>query len=552
MKTGEIACAVPDLHDYRLYDHRTGEPLDPVEAETLLWLHLDHCRQCQNRMIHDPRNRNLKRGGNAGRGNEWARKNVACTSLPSKFRNLSHQNRVNQTEAARLLLAWREREDIATAIDAIGWEKATYGNVQKRLSRDIDRELFTNVLNSGGHPSLPTVERTQFPYAYSNNNSCGMYVIDQPAGVIRYERMAVYDRFVDVEIYAPHIMRLHPNLTKVSRPTLRWNGDCVTWDVIVFEPKPRKEGVDKVSHVVGFDLNADWHGGISGARLSYNGTVSRELVAGIDTRRQQTVLEELYVQYQRCLKKLDRLMPWQRPHDPDDPQQVAAHPEWRRLYEQSLNLRDKMYRIKTLLDWRYAHDITDHAKPGELIAVEKLSPFDAAGRVEFRHGSQLEKLEHVASKTGQRVVQVNPAHTSATCPWCDTVNKVGKARQYRCAGCRRDIPRDYGSGVNIAKRGARYLGHKTVRPTPPKGHATPKRPPVRHKRPDEKTRELLTQITSGTGKGPESLWAKTTPLEWHIPSTATIENTRNRLALANQRDRAATGLRQKPQPPHSR
>lgn len=113
-------------------------------------------------------------------------------------------------------------------------------------------------------------------------------------------------------------------------------------------------------------------------------------------------------------------------------------------------------------------------------------------------------------------------------------------------------PRDYGSGVNIAKRGARYLGHKTVRPTPPKGHATPKRPPVRHKRPDEKTRELLTQITSGTGKGPESLWAKTTPLEWHIPSTATIENTRNRLALANQRDRAATGLRQKPQPPHSR
>lgn len=228
MKTGEIACAVPDLHDYRLYDHRTGEPLDPVEAETLLWLHLDHCRQCQNRMIHDPRNRNLKRGGNAGRGNEWARKNVACTSLPSKFRNLSHQNRVNQTEAARLLLAWREREDIATAIDAIGWEKATYGNVQKRLSRDIDRELFTNVLNSGGHPSLPTVERTQFPYAYSNNNSCGMCVIDQPAGVIRYERMAVYDRFVDVEIYAPHIMRLHPNLTKVSRPTLRWNRDCVT------------------------------------------------------------------------------------------------------------------------------------------------------------------------------------------------------------------------------------------------------------------------------------------------------------------------------------
>lgn len=545
MKASEIACGIPDLRDYRLYDHRTGNPIDPVEAETLLWLHLDHCRQCQNRMVQDPRNRGLNRSGNAGRGNEWARKNIALTGLPSKFRNLSHQNRVNQCEAARLLLAWRAREDIATAIDSIGWQKATYDNVLALMGEDIDRQLFTNVLDSGKHPALPTVEHTRFPYDQSNNNSCGKGVIDRGRGVIRYERVAVYDRFVDLEIHAPHVMRLHPDLTRVSRPTLRWNGECVTWDLVAFEPKPRKNDVNQVGHVVGFDLNADWHGGISGARLSYTGNVSRELVAGVDTRRQQETLERLHVQYQRCLRKLDRLMPWQRPHDPDDPVQVDAHPKWKRLYEQSLALRDKTYRVKELLDWRYAHDITDHAKPGELIAVEKLSPFDAAGRHEFRHGSQLRKLEHVADKTGRRVVQVNPAHTSDTCPWCGTVNDVGKSRRYQCADCKRTIPRDHGSAINIAKRGARYLGHK-VQPTPRKGRATPKRPPRKTMAPDTRVRTLLDRKTSGTGKGPDSLRAKTTPLEWHSPSTATIRDKRNRNIPAHQRDRIHPGLRQEP------
>lgn len=284
-------------------------------------------------MIQDPRNRGLDRGGNQRAG----AKSVACASLPSKSGNLSHQNRVSQTEAARLLPAWRAREGIATAIDEIGREKATYGNVQKRSGKYIDRELFTNVLDSGGHPGLPAVEHTRFPYDQSNNNSCGGRLTDMTGGIIRYERVAVYDRFVDVEIYAPHIMRLHPNLMKVSRPTLRWNGDCMTWDVVVFDPKPRTEPVDKVGHVVGLDLNADRHGGISGAR---------------------------------------------------------------------------------------------------------------------------------------------------------------------------------------------YLGHKNVQPTPPKGRPTPKRPPANHR--DERVHQPADRKTSGTGKGPDSLWVKAVHLEWHNPSTATIENTRNR------------------------
>lgn len=538
----EVACGVPALELAKVCDTATGVELSPMEWEALFWNHLDHARHCQNMMIR--LNRNLSSKGE-GFGNEWARKNVRLVSLPTGFRNLSHQNRVNQCETARLTLAWKARERVADALDEIGWDKATLKDVEKLVGEKVDPQLFSNVLSHDAHCELPTVRCTRFPYDQSNNNSCRQGKIDVEHGLVTYRRMAVADQFVDVTLRFPCMKERYPNLVRVSRPTMRLRGDgMIVFDLVAFERRMRTVDVSKSAHVVGFDLNADWHGGISGARLAYNGHVSRELVAGVDTRRQQEKLERLYVEYRRCLAQLKRLMPWQHPSDPDDPIQVAAHPKWARLYKQSLELRDKMYRIKTLLDWRYAHDIIDHARPDELIAVEKLDAFDASGRYEFRHGSQLAKLEHVASRNGRRIVQVNPAHTSDTCPWCHTrIKKLGKAREYQCPGCGRTIPRDYGSAVNIAGKGCRYLGHKHVTPTPPKGRPTRKRPKLTRKRHSG----VDHNPSSGTGKGPASFHSQGLP----GVATATIRNKRKQTTTVTLRASVAMQLWQEPQLPHS-
>ncbi|WP_156100141.1 zinc ribbon domain-containing protein [Bifidobacterium cuniculi] len=418
-------------------------------------------------------------------------------------------------------------------IDRVGWLKATYGNVCEELGEDVDRNLFTNVLDHEGHFTVPVVGHTRFCYDQSNDNSCRRGELDADTGVVTYRRMAVADRFVDITLRIAQFTARYPDAVRVSRPDMRKDSTGnIVFDVVVFVLRPLMQDVSKSAHAVGFDLNADWHGGISGTRLSCNGHVSRPLVVSRNTKRQQDKLERIYVQYRRCLDRLDRLMPWQRASDPDNPADVAAHPKWANLYVQSLALRDKMYRIKEILDWRYAHDMLDHAKPGELVAVERLDPFDNAGRYEFRHGSQLDKLDHVAAKRGQRVVKVNPAHTSDTCPWCNTrIGNLGRNREYECPRCHRTVPRDYGSAINIAKRGCAYLGHKHVRPTPKKGRPTPKRPKLIQKRHSGAAHEAL----SGTGKGPVSFHTeRTAPTPSSGMATATVQGKRKRATPGRQ------------------
>ena len=543
IKSCEVACGVPSLESVKVQDSATGRELDVIESQELFWNHLDHARQCQNMMIQH--NTNLTAKGD-GFGNEWARKHVLLSSLPTEFRNLSHQNRVNQCEVARLILAWKARKKIANTLDELGWDKATCKDVSDHLEENVDQQLFDNVIKHGEHFTLPTVKHTRFPYDQSNNNSCRQGEIDREHETVVYQRMAVADRFVDVTLRFPRMLERYPNLCRISRPTMRLRKDgMIVFDVTVFENRTVKTDVSKTPHVIGFDLNADWHGGISGVRLAYNGHVSRELTVGVDTLRQQQTLQRLYVEYQRCLKKLKKLMPWQRPTDPNDPIQVESHSKWKRLYDQSLILRDKMYRIKTLLDWRYAHDIIDHAHSDELITVEKLNTFDASGRYEFRHGSQLDKLDHVASRNGRRVIKVNPAHTSDTCPYCATrIKNLDKARKYQCPKCKRIVERDYGSAINIADRGRRYLGHKGNPITPPKGRSTRKRPKLIRKR--HSGADL--NHSSGTSKGLVSFHITGQP----DVATATIRNKRKQTTTIQSSASIAMRLRQEPQLPHSR
>ena len=118
-----------------------------------------------------------------------------------------------------------------------------------------------------------------------------------------------------------------------------------------------------------------------------------------------------------------------------------------------------------------------------------------------------------------------------------------KAREYQCPGCGRTIPRDYGSAVNIAGKGCRYLGHKHVAPAPPKGRPTRKRPKLTRKRHSGVDHDP----SSGTGKGPASFHPQGLP----GVATATIRNKRKQTTTVTLRASVAMQLWQEPQLPHS-
>jgi len=66
-------------------------------------------------------------------------------------------------------------------------------------------------------------------------------------------------------------------------------------------------------------------------------------------------------------------------------------------------------------------------------------------------------IEWQAKKYGLRVVKVNPAHSSTTCPKCGTLMKENGYRMLRCINCGFEEHRDYVSVLNLYGRGSLTL-----------------------------------------------------------------------------------------------
>jgi len=60
-------------------------------------------------------------------------------------------------------------------------------------------------------------------------------------------------------------------------------------------------------------------------------------------------------------------------------------------------------------------------------------------------------------KNGLKVIKVNPAHSSTTCPKCGTLMKESDYRTFRCPNCGFEEHRDYIAVMNLYGRGLLHL-----------------------------------------------------------------------------------------------
>jgi len=72
--------------------------------------------------------------------------------------------------------------------------------------------------------------------------------------------------------------------------------------------------------------------------------------------------------------------------------------------------------------------------------------------------SRIQKwIEWKARKYGLKVIKVNPAYSSTTCPKCGTLMKEGDYRTFRCPKCGFEENRDSVSVLNLYVRGTLHL-----------------------------------------------------------------------------------------------
>ena len=120
-----------------------------------------------------------------------------------------------------------------------------------------------------------------------------------------------------------------------------------------------------------------------------------------------------------------------------------------------------------------AKTLVSDLEPGSVIVLEDLSGVRSATEVVKRKDRYLAvswpyydlqmQIEYKAAAKGIRVIYVNPAHTSQTCPHCGNVDKNARHRdrhEYVCPKCGFRTNDDRAAAMNIRARGMEQLDYK--------------------------------------------------------------------------------------------
>ena len=430
---------IPDVPIIVAFESASGELVPEDKFHSFCAGFLKECGATQKELIVENVNK-LPQRSDDDFGSKWARDNVEkpdALDLPDDYIEKFWTLNGDKIEAARLILAHRERDRIATGFDEIGWDSSCE-QLKEHVSPDeyLDWRLVKNIQASGKHPELPEIKHPRFPYNQMNNQVCQQVAFSD---VVYCHNMAIGSRRFDIIFYMGDLEGRYFFIQKVGRPTVRLVSDeRVAFDFSVIEEIPVRD-VHR-GHVVTFDRNMDHEYIISGARMSKDGTISRELGPSLDTVEAINKLKKWQVERARCAKKIANLMP-----DCD----VESK---KRLVEQKEHLDELIANKKEEIDWLEVNDIRCHVLPDEMLGIEQLDMF-GGGYVKFRHGSTDDKLEHATARDGGQLVHVSPAGSSTKCPTCHkkmVKNKEGKTE--RCPKCGYEAPHDYGANVTLGVR----------------------------------------------------------------------------------------------------
>ena len=416
---------------------RTGEPLSTVAFASQCSDFLTTQARIQQRLINENAN-TLPERENTTFGTKWARDNINIppdVQIPSTYIEKYWTLTTDKIEAARLILAYRQRLKIYDVIQELG-ANATIQSVRDKAGTYVDWRLIKNIQAMTSPPSIPRVRHPRFPTNQTNNVFCQMRTYDD---VIHLHNIAIGKNKYDIIFDAAQVLQRYPNLTKVNRPTLRLGKDGnVHWDFSVAECVKREPVT--ADSVIAFDRNMDHDHCVTGVRMNANGTIGKELGPSLQTMAAIHHARKVDIELGRCKQKLGSLMPW------------ADAERRERLESQVKVLSDKLDTLREEIDWSEANDILCHARPDEVIGVEQLDMF-GGGFVKFRHGSTDAKLEHACARDGRTLVHVSPAGSSSTCPVCGSrLRRVRGTDVEACPSCGHEQYHDHGAAVVLAGR----------------------------------------------------------------------------------------------------
>lgn len=441
MGTPKKISSTVNLNVIAAIDQSSGEILPPEELESRARLFLSEIRTVQEELIKaniSP----LPSRENAKFGSKWARENVISTTIADKILApyIETYWTLNgcKSEAARIILAHRRRQDVWDALSALGKDES-FEKVRELLNvKWLDYRLYSNVKKSGSPPRVPKLVGVKFPYCQMNKQVAQQKTFLD--GVIIHNLAMGKNRY-DIIFEHQNIFERYPDIDTLSRPTLSLTkNNEIKWQFSVNQTVEQRSPYG-YSSVVAFDRNMDHSRIISGVRANRNGHVSEELGPSLPTVRAAEHAERVKTDLSRKKKKLANTMPWDMESDKS-----------KRLVDDIGEVGEALGRLHDALDVMSVNDMIGHLRVGDLLVVERLDMF-GGGFVKFRHGRSDERLEHKCARLGVPLLQVNPAGTTSSCPHCGGKLSFESDRVVECSECGFIDDRDCASSPIIAGRG---------------------------------------------------------------------------------------------------
>jgi transposase len=353
---------------------------------------------------------------------------------------------MDRSETYRILSIYQKRLKLANFLHSKKWS-ASFEDCKQALGW-VDYQLYMNVLRSRKLPTVPRIRSAIIPLAKSDQNFCTLSHTDS---MVILENFALWDQRADLIFTIPSkIARLHPNLSKISRPSVRLLNGEVVFD-FTFRESVASERIIS-SSTLALDLGVSK--AFSAARVYSDGRYSEELVTSVFTERQSKTAKKLSQEIKMLSDKNKRRAI------------LGVHNS--QAVKQEKILREKRIRVNEAQDWSVAADIISHSKSGEQITIENLKfNSGSVGSIRFRHSSVSSKLEHAANRLGKNVKRVNASYSSQTCPQCQKRVTPNTNRMTRCI-CGWIEDRDYTAAIVLGQRALKIkkLSIKKNRPTP--------------------------------------------------------------------------------------
>lgn len=305
------------------------EPILAWENETALRVEQDELNlacvnflmditDIQNTLIQENHD-TLPHRDNDSFGTKWARDNIKGTTktlIPHDYIEKYWTLTGCKIEAARIILAWQHRRDLAQWFQTTDWQGSFTEAKTALKAKWLNHQLYTNVKASHKMPNTPTITSPRFPFNQMNNQVVQQITYQD---ILWLHNIAIGDTRYDIVFDAAPIWRRYCDVIEVSRPTLFMQEDAecgykAIFDFTVTENVTKQQPSNH--HAIGFDRNMDHARIISGARVNCDGTVSRELGPSVRTLKLCQEVRVRQVELERKREKLSRLMPWQdRKHE---------------------------------------------------------------------------------------------------------------------------------------------------------------------------------------------------------------------------------------------